>query len=51
MAVVPVASLGVVVGTLAGTRVLGRLPEKTFRRVLAIFLLLLGIYMIAASGR
>lgn len=44
-----VGSIGVVVGTLMGTRLLGHLPERAFRRVLAILLLLLGLYMIVAA--
>jgi len=47
---VMVASVGVVIGTAAGTRVLGRLPERTFRRVLAVLLIVLGVYMIAAKS-
>lgn len=45
-----VATIGVVVGTALGTRVLGRIPERVFRRVIAVCLLGLGIYMIAAGG-
>lgn len=45
------ASIGVIVGTIAGTRVLGRLPETTFRRVLAILLGALGVYMIVVGAR
>jgi uncharacterized protein len=44
-----VATAGVVVGTAFGTRVLGRIPERAFRRIIAWFLLALGFYM-AASG-
>ena len=40
-----VAVVGVVVGTLAGGRVLRRLPEPRFRKVVAGLVLLLGIYM------
>jgi len=39
----------VVVGTALGTRVLGRLAQRTFRRVVAALLLALGLYMIAAA--
>jgi len=45
------ATVGAVVGTAMGTRVLGRLPERAFRRVLAVLLMLLGAYMAAAGGR
>lgn len=41
-------SIGVVVGTLLGARVLSRIDERTFRRVLAWLLLVLGVYMIVA---
>src|SRR5438067_8261223 len=44
-----IATLGVVVGTALGTSVLGRLPQRTFRRVVAALLLALGLYMIAAA--
>ncbi|MEJ2501967.1 MAG: sulfite exporter TauE/SafE family protein [Gemmatimonadota bacterium] len=37
---------GVVVGTLAGERVLGRIPEKVFRTVVALLILSLGVYMV-----
>ncbi len=45
------ATVGVVVGTALGTRALGRLPERTFRRVLAVLLASLGLYMAVAGGR
>src|SRR5690242_610249 len=45
-----VATVGVVLGTTFGTRVLGRVPEQTFRRVIAVFLVGLGIYMVVAGG-
>ena len=45
------ASVAVVAGTLAGTHILGRIPERSFRRVLAVLLLALGVYMIVAGGR
>lgn len=44
-------TVGVCVGTAMGTRVLGRLPERAFRRVIAVLLLALGVYMIVAGGR
>jgi hypothetical protein len=44
------ATVGVVVGTALGTRVLGRVPEQTFRRVVAMLLVVLGVYM-AVAGR
>lgn len=41
-----VASAGVLVGTLVGERVLGRIPERIFRTVVALLILALGIYML-----
>ncbi len=46
-----VATAGVVLGTVIGTRMLHRVPQGIFRRVVAVLLLLLGIYMIAAGPR
>jgi uncharacterized membrane protein YfcA len=45
-----VATFGVLIGTVLGTRVLRYLPQQWFRRVVAILLLLLGFYMIMAGG-
>ena len=45
------ATAGVVLGTAVGTRVLGRLPQATFRRVVAVLLLALGVYMLTVGGR
>lgn len=45
------ATAGVVIGTTFGARVLERIPERTFRRIVAVLLLLLGIYMTLAGGR
>lgn len=45
------ATVGVMIGTIMGTRLLGRLPEKLFRRVLGVVLLLLGGYMITTGLR
>jgi len=45
-----IATAGVVVGTVIGTRLLVRLPQHAFRRVVAVLLLLLGIYTIVAAG-
>ena len=44
---IAIAALGVVVGTLVGSRALKRIPEVWFRRVLALILALLGIAMLA----
>ena len=40
-----VATGGVVIGTAFGTRILRRVPQTVFRRVLAVLLVLLGLYM------
>jgi uncharacterized membrane protein YfcA len=45
-----VATAGVVIGTELGTRALVRVPEWTFRRILALLLLLLGTYMVTTAG-
>jgi len=44
-----VATMGVVVGTALGARVLGRLPQQLFRRVIAVLLIALGLYMALAG--
>lgn len=44
-----IATAGVVIGTELGTRVLRRIPERTFRRLLALLLLALGVYMGSTS--
>jgi uncharacterized membrane protein YfcA len=44
------ATAAVVVGTALGTRVLGRLPQQLFRRVIGVLLVALGLYM-AVAGR
>ena len=45
------ATIGVVLGTVLGTRLLGRIPQRTFRRAVAVLLVVLGGYMAAAGGR
>lgn len=45
-----VGTIAVVAGTALGTRVLGHLPQTTFRRVIGVLLVLLGGYM-AVAGR
>ena len=47
---VVVATVAAVIGTALGTRVLGRVPEQTFRRVIAVLLIILGAHM-AFAGR
>ena len=44
------ATLGALIGTLFGERLLKRIPEDRFRQVVAVLLLLLGAYMIT-KGR
>ena len=48
--VVLVATVGTVIGTAFGTRVLGRIPPQVFRRIVAIMLVVLGGYMILGRG-
>ena len=45
------ATVGVVVGTALGTRVLGRIPQQIFRRIVALLLLCLGLYMVGVGGQ
>jgi uncharacterized membrane protein YfcA len=40
------ATLGVLLGTIAGRRVLARVPDVAFHRVVAVVLLVLGVWMI-----
>ena len=47
--VVLVATIGVVIGTIAGRAILGRLSEETFKRVVSVLLVGLGISMIAIT--
>ncbi len=44
------ATGGVVVGTAFGTRILGWVSERIFRRVIAVLLMALGVYMIGAGN-
>src|SRR5688500_861319 len=41
-----VATVGVVLGTVLGGRILRQIPEKYFRRVVAVFLAVLGIWLL-----
>ena len=43
------ATVGVVIGTLVGRRLLARIPEERFHRIVAIMLAVLGVSMIATS--
>jgi uncharacterized protein len=44
------ATVGVVIGTAFGTGILGRVPQRIFRRVIAVLLMVLGVYMMVTSG-
>ena len=44
------ASAAVLVGTAVGTRVLGRLPQEGFHRVVGVALIALGVFMIASGS-
>jgi uncharacterized membrane protein YfcA len=45
-----VATVGVVIGTLAGEPVLRRLPESIFRRAVSTLILVLGSVMLFGTG-
>ena len=45
-----VATIGIVIGTIAGQPVLRRIPPPTFRRIVAGIILLLGIWMLVHPG-
>ena len=47
--IVLIASVGVVVGTLFGGRVLDRIAERTFKRVVSLLVLGLGMFMLLRS--
>lgn len=40
------ATIGVLLGTLGGTRLLKKIPERVFRRVVAVIILTLGVFML-----
>jgi len=44
------ATVGVVIGTAFGTRILGWVPQRIFRQVIAVLLLALGVYMMVTGG-
>jgi uncharacterized protein len=48
---VAAATVGVVAGTLAGQRVLRRVPETAFRRVVSAIILVLGVALLIGSAR
>ena len=45
------ATAGAVIGTPLGIRVLARVPERVFRRIVSVLLLVLGVAMIVSGGR
>jgi uncharacterized membrane protein YfcA len=49
-AVIAVTTAGVVIGTLAGGRLLRRVPEPIFRRVVAVLLLALAAWLVAMQA-
>jgi len=46
-----IAAAGVVAGTLVGTRLLDRIPERAFQRVVSLLVLGLGIFMLLRPAR
>jgi uncharacterized membrane protein YfcA len=49
--VIALATVGVIVGTLTGERVLRRVPEPVFQRMVAALILALGVVMFFEAGR
>jgi uncharacterized membrane protein YfcA len=45
-----VVTVGVVIGTLSGKWMLRRIPEKLFRLIVSVIVLILGIWMFAHPG-
>jgi len=45
-----VATAGVLIGTIGGGRMLKRIPEKLFRRIVAVLVLALGLWMFLRNG-
>ena len=43
---IAIATVGALIGTLAGVKLLGAIPERVFRRIVAVLLLALGGYMV-----
>jgi uncharacterized membrane protein YfcA len=46
---IAITTAGVIAGTLLGGRVLRRIPEAAFRRVVAVLLAILGIALLARA--
>jgi uncharacterized protein len=49
--IVVLATIGVIAGTLLGTRLLARIPERTFKLVVSLLVLGLGVLMIFRPGQ
>jgi uncharacterized membrane protein YfcA len=47
---VAAATVGVVVGTLGGERLLRRIPETTFRQIVSAIILILGIALLTGAA-
>lgn len=45
------ATVGTLIGTIAGERILRRIPEPIYRRVVSALVLALGVFMLLRSGR
>jgi uncharacterized protein len=43
---VALAAIGVIAGTVVGTHLLARIPERTFKRVVSLLVFGLGIFML-----
>jgi uncharacterized membrane protein YfcA len=50
MTAIVIATAGVIAGTLFGGRVLQRIPEAAFRRVVAVLLAMLGLALLARAS-
>ena len=48
---VVIATVGVIVGTLIGKPILQRIPEKTYRFLLSLLVLALGVWMLVQPGQ
>ena len=46
-----IATCGVVVGTVLGLNILNRIPENTFRKTVAVIILMLGVAMVYQGCR
>jgi uncharacterized membrane protein YfcA len=48
---VAVATVGTLIGTMTGARVLSRIPEHAFRKTVSIIILILGVTLLVAAAR